>query len=141
MHLIVQETLYFFLFNLCGGTLGTAATTGLLYQPRMIGVGGCAELVRGCVLCQTSCQLNVKCHICIQLNFNPTAEFKTQPHKLIFRESVYFPKVRNGYLGFSVSRLCLGILAPFFHCLLILFTLDCVVNCRPHGNQDRDTLT
>jgi hypothetical protein len=26
--------------NLCGGTLGTAATTGLLYQPRMIGDGG-----------------------------------------------------------------------------------------------------
>jgi hypothetical protein len=23
-------------FNLCGGTLGTAATTGLLYQPRMM---------------------------------------------------------------------------------------------------------
>jgi hypothetical protein len=23
-------------FHLCGGTLGTAATTGLLYQPRMI---------------------------------------------------------------------------------------------------------
>jgi hypothetical protein len=26
-------------FNLCSGTLGTAATTGLLYQPRMIGDG------------------------------------------------------------------------------------------------------
>jgi hypothetical protein len=26
--------------NLCGGTLGTAATTGLLYQPRMLG-GDC----------------------------------------------------------------------------------------------------
>jgi hypothetical protein len=25
---------------LCDGTLGTAATTGLLYQPRMIGDGG-----------------------------------------------------------------------------------------------------
>jgi hypothetical protein len=29
-----------FFLNLCGGTLGTAATTGLLYQPRMIGDGG-----------------------------------------------------------------------------------------------------
>jgi hypothetical protein len=29
-----------FFFNLCGGTLGTAATTGLLYQPRMIGDDG-----------------------------------------------------------------------------------------------------
>jgi hypothetical protein len=28
-----------FFFNLCGGTLGTAATTGLLYQPRIIGDG------------------------------------------------------------------------------------------------------
>jgi hypothetical protein len=26
-----------FCFNLCDGTLGTVATTGLLYQPRMIG--------------------------------------------------------------------------------------------------------
>jgi hypothetical protein len=31
-------------FNLCGGTLGTAATTGLLYQPRMIGEGNCGEI-------------------------------------------------------------------------------------------------
>jgi hypothetical protein len=31
-------------FNLCGGTLGTAATTGLLYQPRMIGEGDCGEI-------------------------------------------------------------------------------------------------
>jgi hypothetical protein len=30
-----------FFFNLCGGTLGTAATTGLLYQPRLIGEGDC----------------------------------------------------------------------------------------------------
>jgi hypothetical protein len=30
----------FFLFNLRGGTFGPAATTGLLYQPRMIGDGG-----------------------------------------------------------------------------------------------------
>jgi hypothetical protein len=34
----------FCLFNLCGGTLGTAATTGLLYQPRMIGDGDCGEI-------------------------------------------------------------------------------------------------
>jgi hypothetical protein len=31
-------------FNLCGGTLGTAATTGLLYQPRVIGDGDCGEI-------------------------------------------------------------------------------------------------
>jgi hypothetical protein len=34
----------FFFFNLCGGTLGTAATTGLLYQPWMIGDGDCGEI-------------------------------------------------------------------------------------------------
>jgi hypothetical protein len=35
-----QKKLYYtFFFNLCGGTFGTAATTGLLYQPRMIGDG------------------------------------------------------------------------------------------------------
>jgi hypothetical protein len=33
-----------FYFNLCGGTLGTAATTGILYQPRMIGDGDCGEI-------------------------------------------------------------------------------------------------
>jgi hypothetical protein len=33
-----------FFFNLCGGTLGTAATTGLLYQPRIIGGGDCGEI-------------------------------------------------------------------------------------------------
>jgi hypothetical protein len=27
-----------------GGTLGTAVTTGLLYQPRMIGDGDCGEI-------------------------------------------------------------------------------------------------
>jgi hypothetical protein len=37
-------TVYFFtfllaFFNLCGGNLGTAAATGILYQPRMIGDG------------------------------------------------------------------------------------------------------
>jgi hypothetical protein len=30
--------------SLCGGTLGTAATTGLFYQPRMIGEGDCGEI-------------------------------------------------------------------------------------------------
>jgi hypothetical protein len=34
----------FFFFKFCGGTLGTAATTGLLYQPRMIGDGDCGEI-------------------------------------------------------------------------------------------------
>jgi hypothetical protein len=33
-----------FFFNLSGGTVGTAATAGLLYQPRMIGDGDCAEI-------------------------------------------------------------------------------------------------
>jgi hypothetical protein len=33
-----------FFFNLCGGTLGTAATAGLLYQPQMIGEGDCGEI-------------------------------------------------------------------------------------------------
>jgi hypothetical protein len=36
--------LFFFFFNLCGGTSGTAATTGLLYHPRMIGDGDCGEI-------------------------------------------------------------------------------------------------
>jgi hypothetical protein len=35
---------YVFFFNLCGGTLDTAATTGLLYQPQMIGEGDCGEI-------------------------------------------------------------------------------------------------
>jgi hypothetical protein len=30
--------------NSCVGTLGTAATTGLLYQLRMIGDGDCGEI-------------------------------------------------------------------------------------------------
>jgi hypothetical protein len=29
---------------MCGGNLGAAATTGLLYQPRMIGEGDCGEI-------------------------------------------------------------------------------------------------
>jgi hypothetical protein len=33
-----------FFFNLRGGTLGTAATTGLLYESRMIGDGDCGEI-------------------------------------------------------------------------------------------------
>jgi hypothetical protein len=31
-------------FFLCGGTLGTATTTDLLYQPRIIGGGDCGEI-------------------------------------------------------------------------------------------------
>jgi hypothetical protein len=30
--------------KMCGGNLGTAATTDLLYQPRMIGDGDCGEI-------------------------------------------------------------------------------------------------
>jgi hypothetical protein len=37
------EAMLFF-FYLCDGTLGTAATTGLFYQPRMIGDGNCGEI-------------------------------------------------------------------------------------------------
>jgi hypothetical protein len=36
--------LRFFFFNLCGGTLSTVASTGLLYQPQMIGAGDCEEI-------------------------------------------------------------------------------------------------
>jgi hypothetical protein len=35
---------YFLFFNLYGWTFGTAATTGLFYQPRMIGDGDCGEI-------------------------------------------------------------------------------------------------
>jgi hypothetical protein len=35
---------YIFFLNLCCGTLGTAATTGLLYQPRITGDGDCGEI-------------------------------------------------------------------------------------------------
>jgi hypothetical protein len=38
------ESVFNFFFNLCGGTLGTAATTGLLYQPLMIGDGDCEDI-------------------------------------------------------------------------------------------------
>jgi hypothetical protein len=41
---IFVPSLQFFFFNLCGGTLGTAATTGLLYQPQMIGEGDGGEI-------------------------------------------------------------------------------------------------
>jgi hypothetical protein len=34
----------FFFYYLCDGILSTAATTGLLYQPRMIGDGDCGEI-------------------------------------------------------------------------------------------------
>jgi hypothetical protein len=37
-------SLSLFFFYLCGGTLGTAATAGLLYQPRMIGDGDRGEI-------------------------------------------------------------------------------------------------
>jgi hypothetical protein len=37
-------SVFLFFFNLCGGTLGTAATARLLYQPRMIGDGECGEI-------------------------------------------------------------------------------------------------
>jgi hypothetical protein len=41
---VIVENLITFFFNLCGGTLGTAATAGLLYQPQMIGDGDCGEI-------------------------------------------------------------------------------------------------
>jgi hypothetical protein len=34
----------FFFLNLCSGSLGTAATTGLLYQPWIIGDSDCKEI-------------------------------------------------------------------------------------------------
>jgi hypothetical protein len=40
----VRFQLYVCFFNLCGGTLGTAATTALLYQPRIIGDDDCGEI-------------------------------------------------------------------------------------------------
>jgi hypothetical protein len=39
-----QVKKYIFFLNYWGGTLGTAATTGLLYQLRMIGDGDCGEI-------------------------------------------------------------------------------------------------
>jgi hypothetical protein len=46
-YLVTAELNYsvlIFFLNLCGGTLDTAATTGLLYQPRMIGEDNCGEI-------------------------------------------------------------------------------------------------
>jgi hypothetical protein len=37
----VSTTIFFYL---CGGTWGTAGTTGPLYQPRIIGDGDCGEI-------------------------------------------------------------------------------------------------
>jgi hypothetical protein len=42
--ILVASSYPYFFFNLCGGTLGTAATTGLLYQPRMVGDGDYGEI-------------------------------------------------------------------------------------------------
>jgi outer membrane receptor for Fe3+-dicitrate len=39
-----SEKASFYFFLLVGGTFGTAATTGLSYQPRMIGDGDCGEI-------------------------------------------------------------------------------------------------
>jgi hypothetical protein len=39
----VVETYNQIKLNLCGGTLGTAASTSLFFQPRMIGEGDCGE--------------------------------------------------------------------------------------------------
>jgi hypothetical protein len=40
----IRLSVNIYFFNLCGGTLGTAAIACLLYQPRMIGDGGCREI-------------------------------------------------------------------------------------------------
>jgi hypothetical protein len=40
----VNLSLCLIFFNLCDGTLGTEATTCLLYQPRMIGDGDCGKI-------------------------------------------------------------------------------------------------
>jgi hypothetical protein len=43
--MIVKYTITLLIFfNLWGETYGTAATTGLLYQPRMIGDDDCGEI-------------------------------------------------------------------------------------------------
>jgi hypothetical protein len=39
-----KDLFVFFFFNLCVGALGTAATIGLLYHPRMTGEGDCGEI-------------------------------------------------------------------------------------------------
>jgi hypothetical protein len=40
----IAQSAQIFFFNSWDGTFGTAATTGLLYQPRMIGDGDCGEI-------------------------------------------------------------------------------------------------
>jgi hypothetical protein len=49
--MIFQHLQSFFFFSsfppLCGGTLGTVATTGLLYQPWMVGGGGDCGVIGG----------------------------------------------------------------------------------------------
>jgi hypothetical protein len=40
----LTQTQNIYIFNLCVGTLGAAATAGLLYQPRMIGDGDYGEI-------------------------------------------------------------------------------------------------
>jgi hypothetical protein len=42
--LILSLMSIIFFLKLCGATLGTAATSGLLYQPRMIGDGDCGDI-------------------------------------------------------------------------------------------------
>jgi hypothetical protein len=44
--MLIQFVNKFQFCYLCGGTLGTGATTGLLYQPRMMGDGDCGEIGR-----------------------------------------------------------------------------------------------
>jgi hypothetical protein len=41
--LVTRQQHILFFFYLYGGILGTEATTGLLYQPQMIGDGDCGE--------------------------------------------------------------------------------------------------
>jgi hypothetical protein len=41
---MVKSLYLIFCLNVRGGTFGTAATTGLLYQPRMIADGDCVEI-------------------------------------------------------------------------------------------------
>jgi hypothetical protein len=42
---VSKRLLYYYYY--WGGTFGTAATTGLLYQPQMIGDGDCGEKIGG----------------------------------------------------------------------------------------------
>jgi hypothetical protein len=45
IHMTIRYHEYFF-FYLWGGTFGTAATTGLLYHPRILGDGDCGKIGR-----------------------------------------------------------------------------------------------